>query len=146
MKFSRFLDSVQANDGAAYRYDRGSKSAGLTDVGLYCRIHLGWKKDRPALVAGAQRVEAIGPSLSNIYHMYYGTQLLYHLGGNAWRRWDARVRPYLVTRQSRNGHTAGSWHFGSNKKNYVQRGGRLYVTAMAALTLETPYRHERLYK
>ena len=62
---NRFLDSVQENDGANYGYTAPGKNrrAGLTAVGLLCRMYLGWEKDHPALEAGVKYLSDRGPDM-----------------------------------------------------------------------------------
>ena len=54
------------------------------------------------------------------------------------------MREVLVTTQETQGHQAGSWspRGGNNHDHY---GGRLYVTALSACTLEVYYRYAPLY-
>ena len=68
---------------------------------------------------------------------------MYQHGGEPWSRWNAQVRDQLVRRQRRDGHQAGSWD--PDDSLYGTRGGRIYSTALAALTLEVYYRYLRLY-
>ena len=54
------------------------------------------------------------------------------------------MRDFLVEQQVRTGHEAGSWHF-DDLLGTGKQGGRLYSTAMAAMTLEVYYRFLPLY-
>jgi hypothetical protein len=80
---------------------------------------------------------------SNFYYWYYGTLAMYQYGGPAWTRWNGRVRDRIVRLQRSTGHQIGSWD--PDDSMYGARGGRLYCTALAALTLEVYYRYLRLY-
>jgi hypothetical protein len=80
----------------------------------------------------------------NIYYLYYGTLAMYQHGGNAWSSWNARVRDDVVARQRDKGHMAGSWD--PDDSPYGTKGGRIYGTALATLTLEVYYRFLRLYE
>jgi hypothetical protein len=80
----------------------------------------------------------------NIYYLYYGTLAMYQHGGSAWSTWNARVRDDVVGRQRAKGHMAGSWD--PDDSPYGSRGGRIYTTALATLTLEVYYRFLRLYE
>ena len=80
----------------------------------------------------------------NIYYLYYGTLAMYQHGGDAWSTWNARVRDDVVRRQRVKGHMAGSWD--PDDSPYGTKGGRIYGTALATLTLEVYYRFLRLYE
>jgi len=80
----------------------------------------------------------------NIYYLYYGTLSMYQHGGDAWSTWNARVRDDVVRRQRTKGHMAGSWD--PDDSPYGTKGGRIYGTALATLTLEVYYRFLRLYE
>ena len=80
----------------------------------------------------------------NIYYLYYGTLAMYQHGGEAWSTWNARVRDDVVRRQRVKGHMAGSWD--PDDSPYGTKGGRIYGTALATLTLEVYYRFLRLYE
>ena len=80
----------------------------------------------------------------NIYYLYYGTLAMYQHGGDAWSTWNGRVRDDVVRRQRTQGHMAGSWD--PDDSPYGIKGGRIYGTALATLTLEVYYRFLRLYE
>jgi hypothetical protein len=138
----KFLDSVQTDGGAAYGYRTPQRRETTSAVGLLCRMYLGWQRDREALVRGVAYLDKTGPSKTNIYYNYYATQVMHHYGGEPWKRWNARLRDYLILAQGQTGHEAGSWHFDDEHGNV---GGRLYTTAMAVMTLEVYYRYMPLY-
>lgn len=144
-KASFYLDGVQYESGSKYGYtDPGQGSSATTAIGLLCRMYLGWKKDNPALQRGVAWLSDHGPSRSDMYYDYYATQVMRHFGGELWRKWDAVMKPHLVDSQATGGHEAGSWHFKGGDHGAVS-GGRLYCTAMAAMTLEVYYRHLPIY-
>jgi len=137
-----YLDSVSTSQGAFYGYRTPKKEAGPTAVALLLRMYLGWSRDDDRLVRGAMYLAAIGPSDTDVYFNYYATQVMHHLQGNDWPRWNARMRDYLVERQAKRGHEKGSWFF---PDPHGTMGGRLYTTAMCIMTLEVYYRHMPLY-
>jgi hypothetical protein len=53
------------------------------------------------------------------------------------------MRDWLVSKQAVLGHEKGSWHMDGDHGAAV--GGRLYCTSLAALILETYYRHAPIY-
>jgi len=92
---------------------------------------------------GAGQTHREGPASGDMYYNYYATQVLRHYGGEPWRQWDAVMRQQLIDAQATAGHEAGSWYF---PHTHADRGGRLYCTAMATMTLEVYYRHLPLYE
>lgn len=146
----RFLDSVQSERGARYRYlpsqPKEGKELTTTSVGLLCRMYLGWPKEQPGLRKGVELLAREGPSMlgrgSNMYYNYYATQIMHQYGGEPWELWNSQMRDFLVRTQAKEGHESGSWYFEGGQ---AQKGGRLYVTAVAIMTLEVYYRHMPLY-
>jgi hypothetical protein len=80
---------------------------------------------------------------SNVYYWYYATLALYQHGGEPWSKWNAKIRDRIVGLQSTVGHQTGSWEPDSSL--YGAKGGRIYCTTLAALSLEVYYRYLRLY-
>ena len=142
-KASRFLDRVSADDGAWYGYMGPSKSESTTAIGLLCRMYMGWDRLRPGLRTGIKNLNKAGPAKNDIYYNYYATQVLHHWGGDEWRKWNEKMREQLVTTQKKDGHAAGSWDVADK---HGGPGGRLYMTCLAAMTLEVYYRHLPLYE
>ncbi|MCH8923421.1 MAG: hypothetical protein IIA67_09780, partial [Planctomycetes bacterium] len=139
-----FLDSVQSQRGADYGYSSRSKGTiGTRAIGLLSRMYLGWPRQHPALAAGAKHLVKVKPKRDDVYFNYYATQVLSHYGGPLWQEWNVQMRESLVRRQSNRGHEKGSWYF--SDPHGAQLGGRLYSTAMAAMTLEVYYRILPIY-
>lgn len=82
-----------------------------------------------------------GPT--NFYYWYYATLALYQHGGEPWTLWNGRIRDRIVGLQRSSGHQTGSWD--PDESLYGAKGGRIYCTTLAALTLEVYYRYLRLY-
>ncbi len=140
---SHFLDSVQAEEGAQYGYMTPVPRRSTTAIGLLCRMYLGWNRQRPALVRGVEYLGQWGPSDQEIYYNYYAAQALCHYEGPIWEQFNARLRDHLIATQATSGHEAGSWFFGNDPG--AEKGGRLYGTALAVMTLEVYYRFMPLY-
>jgi hypothetical protein len=141
---SEFIDSVQDGKGATYGYQQpSSKRPSMSAVGLYGRLMLGWPRNHPPLMRGAVELAKLKPNESNMYFNYYSSQVLHHVGGNSWNRWNPRMRNYLVSSQDHKGHEDGSWYF---DEAWSDRGGRLYTTTLAILTLEVYYRYMPMYQ
>ncbi|MEM9657165.1 MAG: prenyltransferase/squalene oxidase repeat-containing protein, partial [Planctomycetota bacterium] len=144
MRIADFLDSLQEENGATYYYFRGEMmSPATTAIGLLGRMICGWPRDRRPLQQGAAKLAAQSPRSNNIYFIYYAAQVLHHVGGPGWQRWNPRMRDYLVSTQSQTGHETGSWYF---EEAHSTPGGRLYTTAMAIMTLQVYYRYMPLYQ
>ena len=145
---SHFLDTVSIEYGAFYGYDVAPNPnyvrSACTAIGLLCRMYMGWDKDHPGLQKGVEWMSNKGPSKDNMYYNYYGSQVMKHYGGEEWTTWNEVMRDYLVDTQATKGDATGSWWFGANSHAAV-KGGRLYCTAMACMTLEIYYRYLPLY-
>ncbi len=96
-----------------------------------------------AMTGGAVVLAAEYLLRTNFYYWYYATLALYQHGGEPWSRWNAAMRDRIVGLQHASGHRAGSWD--PDESLYGSKGGRIYCTALAALTLEVYYRYLRLY-
>jgi hypothetical protein len=138
----------------AYQYMPGEyTSPALTAVGVLGREYLGWGPKHPDLISGCEYlIERPPPRLEEylpgekleLYYWYYATQALHHMSGDYFSRWNPRIRDLLVKTQEREGHKAGSWD--PTIADYGNRGGRIYATSMAVLTLEVYYRYLPLYR
>jgi hypothetical protein len=147
-----YLDKAQHDkEGGLYCYQpRSRMNASMTAEGLLCRQYLGWPKDHPGLKKGVAWMLKEHPPDSkhpNIYYWYYGTQVMHHFGGEAWKKWNAKMRAALVEMQETKGPAAGSWDpAGSGDQGgFADRGGRLFMTSLAACILEVYYRHMPIY-
>ncbi len=126
----------------------------MTAVGLLMRMYTGWRRDNGNLVRGAeylsQNLPAIGTSREperDTYYWYYGTQVMFHMGGEHWQLWNSRLHPLIVQAQVPAGPLAGSWDpKGPVPDRWGPHGGRLYVTTLNLLSLEVFYRHLPLYE
>jgi hypothetical protein len=153
---SKFLDSVQDGDyGHIYHYlpekNRPADAThATTAIGLLCRMYLGWDKNHPGIAEGVNLMgNTWGPEINggtNMYYNYYATQVVFHYGGDTWKEWNKKMRDHLVASQEKNenDHAFGSWYF--NGDHGSPSGGRLYLTALSAMTLEVYYRYMPIYK
>ena len=140
-KASRFLDAVQSKGGSQYGYTGPGGGDARSAIGLLSRMYLGWKKDNKALQQGIALLGNKGPN-SNLYYDYYATQVMRHYGGDPWKKWNGKMRDYLVDRQEKKGHAKGSWYIPGS---HSERGGRLYCTSLSTMILEVYYRHLPIY-
>jgi len=140
----KFFDGVQSESGAYYGYLATGKEPTTSAVGLLCRMLLGWPREHASLLKGVRYLSDRGPSPTNLYYNYYATQVLHHYGGPEWIAWNEKLREYLVQSQSQEGHEVGSWQFEDSHES-GSKGGRLYNTCMAIMTLEVYYRYLPIY-
>lgn len=141
---SDFFDTVQDERGATYGYQSPLKNRRSTSVvGLFSRMVLGWPHEHPPLRKGMALIAKQSPRQNHMYFNYYASQTLHHVGGPGWERWNPRMREYLVASQATAGHETGSWYF---DEEWSDRGGRLYTTTLAILTLEVYYRYMPMYR
>ncbi len=106
------------------------------------RMYRGWPKTDGRILRGAEYASRSGPSPNDVYMNYYVTQMLFHLEGPLWEKWNPAMRDQLIREQSQTGHEEGSWYF---DQPLNQIGGRLYTTALSCMTLEVYYRHMPIY-
>ena len=87
--------------------------------------------------------------LADYYYWYYGTYALFQATPDAadsrWKRWNEAMKAALLDtqnlRDSKGTCKEGSW---DPVDRWSSEGGRIYSTAMAALTLEVYYRYPRV--
>jgi hypothetical protein len=154
---NRWLDIVQWDQppgqygiGAAYGYRRPGdrpKASACSAIGLLCRMYLGAKADDPGLQLGVKNISQKGPERNGMYYNYYASMLMYQADGpdgDMWKAWNLKMRDQLINRQVKAGKDKGSWYFTDGHSG--QAGGRVYSTAMAAMTLEVYYRYMPIYQ
>ena len=144
LRISNFLETQMANDQITYFYRvPQDRSMACTAIGILLRMFLGESPTAPRLDDGLRLVAAHNDYGRDIYFRYYAALALFHCGGGRWEAWNQQCRDYLIATQATQGHEAGSWYF---EDHYGKVGGRLYTTAMAAMTLEVYYRYSPLYQ
>ena len=133
----------------------------MSAVGLLCRQYLGAPPRNPSLISGVSKLRrpATAPVTSgptNIYYEYYATQVMHHMGGDAWQYWNEGPKKnhdgmsdVLIARQDV-GATPGRIHqkgsFSGAQDAHGSQGGRIMQTSLSLLTLEVYYRHLPLYR
>jgi hypothetical protein len=143
-----FLQSVASGAAgglAAYRPGERTSMA-MTAEALYCRLVLGASPAAPATAEALAFIAASPPTAAtaNAYTWYYATLASFHAGGPQWDRWNAKLQATLVPMQRRDGGPLdGSW---DPDPVWGGHGGRVYSTALSAMTLEVYYRHQPLHE
>nr|WP_271959826.1 squalene--hopene cyclase [Rubripirellula sp.] len=133
----RFLRSVRAGRGglASYR-PREAPTRTMTAEALATRLLIGETVPKTEINEAERSLmqQLPGIGVDNYYYWYYATLALHQLQDDAWNQWnDALQRRLLSTQQP-----DGSW---SSNTVWGGYGGEIYTTSMAALCLETYYRH-----
>jgi hypothetical protein len=126
----------------------------MTAQAMVMRLYLGQDRDHETLAQGADYVLAHLPEVGtaeasqrDCYYWYYATQAMYHMQGDYWKTWYARVTPLLRAGQVERGPLKGSWNPSEPVPDrWSKHGGRHYVTAIHVLTLEFPYWHLPLFR
>jgi hypothetical protein len=120
----------------------------MTAVSVICRIFTGERRSEDAIRKGAKILTDNMPAWSNptdtrkcnFYYWYYGTYAMFQVGGDKWKEWNKAMQQALLPRQRQRGCEDGSW---DPVSEWALAGGRVYTTAINALTLEIYYRYER---
>lgn len=145
----KFLDSVMDKSNYGYGYTGPGSTPTLTAVGLLCRQYLGWSPRNPDLVKGVDFMKQTPPSPGNMYYSYYATQVMHHMGGEGWTKWNEGMRDALIRTQDKGTdpkrpHQRGSWD--PKIDGHGGAWGRVGQTSLSVLTLEVYYRHLPLYR
>jgi hypothetical protein len=126
------------------------KSESLTAAGMLARVLCGQdprtsepiQKGMDLLLKAPPTWDEAGGSI-DYYYWYFGTQAAFQVGGESWKAWNAAVKPALVDHQEKEGCAKGSF---PPVGVWCREGGRVYSTAISALTLETYYRSGRIFE
>lgn len=145
-KVEKYLDNVAHDGGSTYSYRANEgPTVTMTAEALLCRQYLGWAKEDPRLRTGIDVIKdnPIDWKDQNTYYWYYATQVLHHVGGDDWFRWNDVMREVLPKGQVKNGNERGSWD--PRDDRWGSHGGRLYQTCLCVFMLEVYYRHLPIY-
>jgi hypothetical protein len=152
IRLSGFLDTVADPAGNGYGYNTPGAGPSTSAVGLLFREFTGWGPGHPSLAKGVEFLmrpeNAPTKDHFSIYFIFYGAQVMHHLGGPCWEDWNGKVRDLLIDTQDRgedpmHAHQKGSWS--PRGDQFAAEGGRLMYTSLAIMTLETYYYHIPLY-
>lgn len=159
--FYRDIDpryAFEVGQGTKYEFHTGYQDAAFqpnqatTALGLMSRILLGYRRSHPFCIGSANKILSSQmpeiPKNQNwdrinidaqypMYFMYYGTLAMHQMGGKYFREWNKSIKTILPGTQKRAGCERGSWE----GKRLDGIFGRLYTTAIGAMTLETYYRY-----
>jgi RNA polymerase sigma factor (sigma-70 family) len=139
-KVYTYLDSAHTPDGGySYIAAAGNSTPTMTASGVFSRQCLGWGPEKKELAKGVEllKKQAVPNAIISIYHYYYVTQVMNSIGADSWR-WNRKMQDPLVAQQDQGKDRAewkGSWY--SAKDGIGQAGGRLMITSLSLLVLET---------
>ncbi|HZN57954.1 MAG TPA: prenyltransferase/squalene oxidase repeat-containing protein [Planctomycetota bacterium] len=141
------LASIQ---GDPYPYSKNLSC--MTAVAVLCRLFAGESRGKKSIQQGIDILmhepprwqEQKGRSLStiNMYYWYYASYAIFQYGGPAWKKWNPDMIKALLEsqRQGKSSCEDGSW---DPIDEWGTAGGRVYATALGAMTLEVYYRFTR---
>ncbi len=138
--FLQSVSSGRAGGLAAYRAGE-RPTVPMTAEALFCRLVLGMTADHPSVSEAVAVIAGTPPEASrpNAYAWYYATLASFHAGGPQWEAWNRRLQAAVLSLQRQDaGGLQGSW---DPDPVWGGHGGRVYATAMAAVTLEVYYRY-----
>lgn len=144
LRFLGYVTSGRQGGLAGYCYTRhfdgGSQpdrpTPTMTAEALFCRFLLGTTADNPLCGEAADYLtQHLPDERTDYYYWYYGTLALYQLQGPVWEKWNQAVQKRILNLQQRD----GSWE---PNDRWGGHGGRVFSTALAALTLEVYYRYK----
>ncbi len=120
------------------------KGEAMTGVGLMARFCLGQEPKHVPIMRAAADTLVKRPPIWNaadgsidFYYWYYATYALYQFGGTHWAQWERTLWPAIGKTQRHEGNFLGSW---DPIDVWGEDGGRVYATAINALTLQAYYR------
>ena len=118
-----YLDSVtdqgasrESNGAVGYQVSRNGGGAGnghpaLTAAGMMVRQFNGTGVKNHLLLKGAELTQRDPPRWSNkdFYYWYYATQVMHHMEGEPWKKWNDVMREVIPKHQIKTGRDSGSW-------------------------------------
>ena len=119
----------------------------MTALVMHSRILIQNRRDDPFLAKGTEVLLGDPPkwkeNLIDFYYWFHASQALFQFNGSEgqkWVEWNLVLKDVLVKNQNPTsaGCKGGSWE---PVDRWSHEGGRVYATALNALTLETYYRY-----
>lgn len=158
---AKWFDSVTDDNGRCGYSRRGEPSsrpmneagafpatqtAALTAIAVVCRLRLGQTpKAVPAIKQGAEVIADLLPTKKperrDFCFWFFGSVAVAKVGGETQTKWEKATQQVLQELQETKGHAKGSWAPSGVWGSY---GGRVYATALGALSLATALRRNAL--
>jgi len=117
------------------------KSQAMTASAIVARLRAGQSVKESAILQKSIKLVADLPprwqpeqGTTDLYYWFWGTRACFHVGGPVWKSWNAALQGAVLPHQHDAGAKAGSW---DPVGPWANEGGRVYSTALLALTLET---------
>jgi hypothetical protein len=145
-----FLSRETGKDGCTGYESRNVQSEATTGVGMLAKQFLLDEPNAPLVrdaagyladLAGKRWPADVPPGRDRDYYLWYNCTLaMFQAGGEPWKKWNDCVRDEIIKlqRPASAGCERGSW---DPADRWGASGGRIYSTALAALTLEVYYRY-----
>ena len=127
------------------------KGEAMTAVALLCRVFLGqdpaeervMDKHADLLLRALPKWEP-EENGCDMYYWYYGTYAMFQMGAHKdayWSKWEDKLDGAVLQSQRKDGDERGSW---DPIGPWGFAGGRVYSTALMALTLEVKFRYAKV--
>lgn len=145
-----FFERHHMGDRTYYFTPNQPGTDAMTGVGMMAVEFFQHKLDSPVVTGGAAYLadkadqrDGRGALPDGDYYLWYNcTMAMFQAGGDPWDRWNNAVRDLVTSLQVQGaGCDRGSW---PPADRWSSRGGRIYSTALAVLTLEVYYRFQRV--
>lgn len=151
----KFVDSCQTPTSTFSYMPAGGTTLPMTAAGLLCAHYLGIDHAKPSFVKGLAHLEQQGlAGERNLYTEYYGTQVMFNVGGKQWTLWnegsketgqvglrDMLIKDMVADPRGKKPHEVGSWR---PAPGATTQGGRIMSTALSLLILEAYYRYPQV--
>jgi len=124
---------------AGYQPHNGP-TAPMTAELLFSRMLLGVELHDEGIDEATRFLARQPPDAQNVdlYYWYYASLSMLHMQNPLWKDWNVLTRESLIRMQETEGPSAGSW---ATNMKWGDRGGKVFTTALATLTLEVYYRY-----
>jgi hypothetical protein len=138
------------DDGSVIRgvNEHYAKLPTMTGVSVICRIFCGQPRRDPKILKATDILMDNLPEWNSprndkvdMYYWYYATYAMFQYGGENWRKWNKAMQDAIIKHQRQGGCPDGSW---DPVGKWGMVGGRVYATAINALTLEIYYRYAKV--
>jgi hypothetical protein len=154
--FKRATDSrgdagyISAGGGSSYvpvQKGKFDQTPCMTAVSVVCRIFAGEKRTHPDIRKGAALLLRSLPKrqskhrATNFYYWYYASYALFQTSDRKFDKWKEPLFKTVMSYAREKGCERGSF---DPVSEWSVAGGRVYATAINALTLEVLYRYERV--
>jgi len=138
LRYIKMASSGQHEMLAGYQPHNGPTPPMTAEI-AFCRMLLGqqFTEDEANEVCDFLQNQPPNRGESDIYYWYYGSLCMMQMQNDAWKNWNTQVRDTLIRMQRHVGSDGGYWE----GMRWGDRGGHVFTTAMATLTLEVYYRY-----